>query len=295
MPNENMKLCRMNLINLNGKYYNAPSRKLKWGTFLVILLSVLTGCSTSNTEKDDISNLTIILHAGGGIDDLSYMNAQETFLPYYNEGYRYFEYDLKLSSDGRLIGTHAGENIDISGFSSFSNLTYEEFKQIKLFNGYTPVNEEWLIDTIINYPEVKFVIDAKGDTLEEDALIDQRFEELEKIYNYDFSKNIIPEVFSLEMWNTLKECTTYDKYLFSHYKVYYTIDTMIEYFLDTRIWGISLPLWSDSDIRSGIYKLKDIGKKIFVFTAYNYDDVLDIKNMGCDGLYVDNPSVMHKN
>lgn len=75
MPNENMKLCRMNLINLNEKYYNAPSRKLKWGTFLVILLSVLTGCSTSNTEKDDISNLTIILHAGGGIDDLSYMNA----------------------------------------------------------------------------------------------------------------------------------------------------------------------------------------------------------------------------
>lgn len=223
------------------------------------------------------------------------MNAQETFMYNYDLGYRYFEYDLKLSSDGRLIGTHAGENIDTSNFSNFSSFTYEEFKKIRLVNGYTPVNEEWLMDIIMTYPDIKIVVDAKGDTIEEDLLIVQRFEELEKIYNTDISSNIIPEVFSVEMWDTLKETTTYDKYLFSHYKVYYTVDTMLEYFLDDRIWGIALPTWSDEDIRSGISKLKQAGKEIFVFTAYTDDDILDIIEMGGDGFYIDDPTLITEN
>ncbi len=266
-------------------------------TLIILLLSLSSCFRTPNDqiEKKDISDFIVILHAGGGIDDLSYMNAQETFLYYYDLGYRYFEYDLKLSSDGRLIGTHAGENIDTSEFLNFSSLTYEEFKKIRLLNGYTPVNEEWLMDIIMTYRDIKIIVDAKGDTIEEDLLIVQRFEELEKIYNTDISSNIIPEVFSVEMWDTLKETTTYDKYLFSHYKVYYTVDTMLEYFLDDRIWGIALPTWSDEDIRSGISKLKQAGKEIFVFTAYTDDDILDIIEMGGDGFYIDDPTLITEN
>lgn len=265
---------------------------------LTILPLALSSCVAPNDEgnkpkKTDVSDLTLILHAGGGENGLNYMNAQETFLPYYEAGYRYFEYDLKLSSDGRLIGTHAGENIDTSDISSFSALTYEEFKKIKLSNGYTPVNEEWLMNIITTYTDVRIVVDAKGDTLEEDALIIERFEELEKTYDFDLSANIIPEVFSVEMWNAIKETTTYDRYFFSHYKVYYTVDTMLKYFSDSRIWGVALPIWSDSDIRAGIYKLKQAGKKIFVFTAVTADDVLDVIDMGGDGLYVDEPSIVN--
>lgn len=258
---------------------------------LIIMLSIIfCGCTKKNNE--DNNDLIVILHAGGGINGYSYMNSQETFLYYYNMGYKYFEYDLKLSSDGRLIGTHAGENIDSSESLNFDSITYEEFKQIKLNNGYTPVNEEWLMDIIINYPDIKIVVDAKANTIEEDAIIIQRFEQLEKIYNYDLSSNIIPEVFSLEMWNILKETTTFDKYLFSHYKVYYNVNMIIDYFYDERIWGISIPIWSDSDFRSQIYRLKEMNKKIFVFTAYNNEDVLDIINMGGDGLYVDDPLIL---
>lgn len=283
----------MNIYNCNKRKY--------LDLIVIISLSlvfIFSGCLSSNNEFNeptkitDISDLTVILHAGGGIDGLSYMNAQETFLYYYNMGYRYFEYDFKLSSDGRLIGTHAGENLDTAEISNFSDITYEQFKQIRLSNGYTPVNEEWLMNTIKTYPDVKIVVDAKGDTIEEDVLIDQRFEELERIYNYDLSSNIIPEVFSLEMWDTLKDTTTYEKYFFSHYKVYYTVDMMINYFKDDRIWGVALPIWSDADIRSEIYKLKQCFKKIFVFTAYTIDDIFDIINMGGDGLYMDDPSIL---
>ncbi len=241
-------------------------------------------------EKNDVSDLIAILHAGGGADDLSYINAQETFLYYYELGYRYFEYDLKLSSDGRLIGTHDGEGLDVC---DFSDITYDEFKTLRLSNGYTPVNEEWLMDTIINYPDVRIVVDAKMPTTEEDVLVLQRLEKLEKIYDCDISANIIPEVFSVDMWNILKETTTFDKYFYSRYKVCYSVSDMLDYFGDDeRIWGIAMSMYIDSDIRSQIYKLKNAGKKIFIFTAYDTDDVYEIIDIGGDGLYVDYPDII---
>lgn len=241
-------------------------------------------------EKTDISDLIVILHAGGGAEELSYINAQETFLYYYELGYRYFEYDLRLSSDGRIIGTHDGEGLEPC---DLSNITYEEFKALKLSNGYTPVNEEWLMDTIINYPDVRIVVDAKMPTIEEDALVLERLEELERIYDRDISANIIPEVFSIEMWDILKEGTTFDKYFYSRYKACYAVDVILDYFGDDeRIWGVAMSTYVDSDIRSQIYKLKNAGKKIFVFTAYEADDVYDIIDMGGDGLYVDYPDII---
>lgn len=148
---------------------------------------------------------------------MTYLNAQETFEYYYNMGYRYFEYDLRLSSDGRIIATHAWEHIAVS---NANDITYEEFKEIRLDNGFTPVNEEWLVETIINYPDVRVVIDAKMDSIEGDSAVLARLEALELIYNIDISQNIIPEIFSKEMCDIVKEQTSFERYLFSLYEVY---------------------------------------------------------------------------
>ena len=251
---------------------------------LISLVFSLWGCSPTNeysqtASKDD---LMVILHAGGGYGDLTHLNAQETFEYYYNMGYRYFEYDLRLSSDGRIIATHAWEHIDIS---NPYDITYDEFKQLSLDNGFTPANEEWLIETIISYPDVRFVIDAKMDTTEGDSAVLIRLEALESIYNVDISENIIPEIFSKEMWDIVKEETSFDRYLFSHYKVYYTVDTMMEYFSDDRIWGFAFPTYTDSDIRSRISEINET-KIILVFTPISNDDLVDAIEMGANGVYL---------
>lgn len=219
---------------------------------------------------------------------MTHLNAQETFEYYYNMGYRYFEYDLRLSSDGRIIATHAWEHIDIS---DPSNISYEDFKKIRLDNGFTPANEEWLIETIITYPDVRFVIDAKMDTTEGDSSVLARLEALESIYDVDISKNIIPEIFSKEMWDIVKEQTSFERYLFSHYKVYYTVDEMMEYFSDERIWGFSLPTYTDRDIRSRIPEIKET-KVVLVFTPTSNEAVADAKEMGADGVYLDSISLI---
>ena len=247
-----------------------------------------TSASTAFTPKTP-EELIVILHAGGSAGGLTHLNAQETFEYYYNLGYRYFEYDLKLSSDGRIIATHAWEHLNPE---NPYDITYEEFKALRLENGYTPANEEWLMETIKQYPDVNIVIDAKMDTDEGDAAVLERLEELESIYGIDISPNIIPEVFSKEMWDIVKETTSFDRYFFSHYKVYYTVDMMLNYFGDEqRIWGFALSTHTDGDIRSQLYRVKET-KKIFVFTPTTKEGVLDAAAMGADGIYLDFTSLI---
>lgn len=254
---------------------------------LLLMLLLLSSCSENNNDFKDINSLDYILHAGGGIDGLTYLNAQETFKYYYDLGYRYFEYDLRLSTDNRLIGTHAFEHLNVNT----TLFTYEEFKSLRLDNGYTPVNEEWLIDTLIKYNDVTFVIDAKMDSDELDAKVLERIEELGSIYNVDLSKNILPEVFSLEMWNIVKKTTTFDRYFFSQYKVYYSIDFVLENFNDDRIYGVAYSSTCDNYIRRNIYRLKEKGKKIYFFTPTSYEEVMDMISLGADGVYIDDESV----
>lgn len=116
---------------------------------------------------------------------------------------------MQLSSDGRLIGTHLWDYLEWH-----KSITYQEFIELKLSNGFTPVNEEWLMQTIISHTDIKVVVDAKMPTTEEDAKVLQRLEVLENIYNYDISSNIIPEIFSKEMWDITKETTSFDQYFF---------------------------------------------------------------------------------
>ncbi len=224
-----------------------------------------------------------ILHAGGAYNGMTYLNAQEAFAPYYEAGYRYFEYDLMLSSDGRLIGTHGYQHLAIPE----EPLTYEVFNTLRLPGGLTPVNEDWLIETVRTHPDIRIVVDAKMDTTEGDVAVLARIEALEAIHGIDLSPVIIPEIFSVEMWEAAQAVTSFDRYLFSHYKVYYSIETMLEAFADPAIWGVAVPTWSDHYIKSNLYRLQDAGKKIFVFTVTGEEEMAFAREVGAAGIYVD--------
>ncbi len=256
---------------------------------ILMLLTLLCSCDVQTGGKSQ-KPLDAILHAGGGKDGVTYLNATEPFYEYYAAGYRYFEYDLMLSSDGRIIGAH--EDVYFSA-EELRALGYEQFKELRLPGGYTPVNEEWLIETVMSYPDVRIVVDAKMSSLSEDAAVLCRIAELEKIYGLDISDNFIPEVFGIEMWEILKEKTDFSSYFYSQYKVYYTVDTILEYFGDEeRITGICFPDYVDGDIRAGFSRLKEAGKKIYIFTCDSAAEADYIREIGADGAYVDFPSVL---
>lgn len=273
--------------------------------FLIIVLLLtyfsfvfsFSACRNDNMGKEndtqyDFDDLMVIMHAGGEADGLTYLNCQETFEFYYNLGCRYFEYDFILSNDGRLMGTHAGEYLNID---NLYDMDYDSFLKLKLSNGYTPVNEEWLMQTLMTYEDVTIVVDTKMNSDLADAMVSQRIKELGEIFNYDLSSRIIPEVFSLEMWNILKETTTFDRYFFSHYKVYYSVDYILENFSDERIYGIALSNTCDNYYRNNLQRFQNEGNKyIFMFTPTTYTELCDAMSLNVNGVYIDNYKVFEK-
>lgn len=256
---------------------------------LTTFISIVAACLPLYGCQSYEQKITI-LHAGGSLYGLTYLNSQEAFDYYYNKGYRYFEYDLKLSSDGKVIGTHYWEHLNIQNPSA---IPYEEFLNLKLAHNLTPVNEEWLAKTIKKFPDVKIIVDAKMDEDESDAAVLKRIEKLEDLYNIDLSSNIIPEIFSKEMWEMVKEKTSFDKYIFSHYKVYYTSQQIIEYFSDQKFWAVAISINADAYFVKGIPEIKATGKKLLVFSPTTKTEAdFSLEQLSADMLYLDNPNIL---
>lgn len=248
----------------------------------------------STSEKSELTitnleNVTAILHAGGELDGMRLLNCQEAFYVYYEQGYRYFEYDIKLSCDGRLISTHSWEHLS----GGYDGMGYNDFISLRLDGGYTPVNEEWLIEMLKEYSDVTVIVDAKMETTLLDAEVIKRLNELQRIHNVDLSDRIIPEIFSIEMWDEIKEKTSFNKHLFSRYKVYYSIDTIIENFSTEKFIGIALPYdYLDGYYKRNIAYLQENGYRIFMFGINDANDVIGAMAIGADTVYVDNTNVI---
>lgn len=241
---------------------------------------------TSNelSDKNAPTELIAILHAGGELDGKSLLNCQEAFYAYYEKGYRFFEYDLKLSADGKLIGTHSWEYLA----DGYDGMDYQEFLSLRLDGGYTPVNEDWLLDTLKTYPDVTVIVDAKMPTTLQDAEVIKRLHDLQAIHGVDLTTRIIPEVFSVEMWDAIKEETSFSQHLFSRYKEYYSIGTIEQSFPTDKFVGVALPYdYLDGYYKENIPYLRGLGYSIFMFGINGAEDVGGAIDLGADAVYVD--------
>ena len=244
-----------------------------------IIIAILIGIPLTILEINKKRERKCILHAGGSIDGLTYLNLQESFLYYYEKGYRLFEYDFLLSNDGKLIGTHNYEGFE--GFDLSNGISYEEFNNFKINGKYTPVNEEWLIDTIVKFPDVKIIIDTKSS-------YEEIYERLENL-NVDLKDNIIPQIYSKEMWDFFKNGYEYKQYIFSNYKENYSCDQILKYFDDERIFAITIPVWSSIELLRSIDEIKEKNKYVFIHTITTNFEYRIALFYGVDGIYVDNP------
>lgn len=81
--------------------------------FLTILaLLTLLSCSSGDRNIDNLSAVSLIAHAGGAVDGVSMTNSYEALCAARDNGYKYIELDLLLTSDSVLVAMHdwAGYN-----------------------------------------------------------------------------------------------------------------------------------------------------------------------------------------
>jgi glycerophosphoryl diester phosphodiesterase len=121
--------------------------------YLLITLLIIFPVAYASEEEDIIlSNIDCkleghnspyryIAHAGGAIDGVIYVNSIEGMELAYSNGYKMFEVDLLITSDGKLIGSHGWsdwrnktkKNIDHPDFNTVENtLLYDKYHAITM-------------------------------------------------------------------------------------------------------------------------------------------------------------------
>jgi len=128
---------------------------------------------------------TFIAHAGGSIDNYVYTNSLESLQKNYSLGARYFELDLLLTSDKKIVAAH--DWVSWKQRTKYEGVVppnLENFLNYKIDEKFTPLSQNEIIDWFIKHPNTTLVTDKLDNAL----LIKETFK---KIQN-----NLIIELFT---------------------------------------------------------------------------------------------------
>ena len=100
------------------------------------------------------------------------MNSSVTFLDKYRDGFRWFEADIKLTVDQKLVCVNGWtkDTFIKLGYSyeeaDCHGIIYDEFMHNKYYHHYETIDYEMLMNLMRDFPDVKIVLDARNNSLE---------------------------------------------------------------------------------------------------------------------------------
>ena len=247
-----------------------------------IITNFLPKSTYTNPGVNYNSNF-VVAHAGGAMPNINgkmvkYLNCIEAFYHYYNQGTRMFEYDLCLSSDGKLIGSHHYEHLP--EYNANNKILYSEYEDYKLAGLYTGITEETLLELIQTYEDCIFIIDTK-----EKKPIDV-YDRLLKVSNQkdiEIKNNVMPLVFSEQMLNDLKERCDFQNYMLTTYKNRYS-NRYINKILNQHPEVKFLHIQAFDFLKIDIDSINKKGVRVFAHMSKNYNNPLTL-NYGCTGIF----------
>ncbi|MBQ6965745.1 MAG: hypothetical protein IJP82_08685 [Bacteroidaceae bacterium] len=146
-------------------------------------------------QDDVLSNQNYyIAHATGAINGKTYLNCQEALLQSLNNGYKYVELDLSLTTDSALVCVHDWAYFckNLVGDSIETAISTKEFLGKSILGQYTPLTLQQAIEIQRIHPYI-IVTDKISDT---------------KILNREFLQNrhkVMVEAFTLSDYVELKK------------------------------------------------------------------------------------------
>ncbi len=205
-------------------FFKKKMRIISVFAFLISGLVIVPNCLVA--FKSDAKDVEYIMHASGGYENHSYLNAQQSFLYYAENGNNLVELDFLYTADGEIFCSHYMEYFEDFDFEN--RPTLEEVKNSKLLGKYDAITFDWLMDTLETYPNIKIVFDTK-ETDSKALLNDMIAEALDA--DFDIKNRFIIQVYSKENYEDLQSLD-FAEYWFTNYKAYYMPYQVNEYFGD---------------------------------------------------------------
>jgi glycerophosphoryl diester phosphodiesterase len=284
-------------------------KKNKWICLGIILVLVLLAVCTliikmvtsrGNVEEEyrnTVADSAYMMHALGGLEDqYTYTDSIDALTTTYNEGYRLFEVDVNLTSDGKPVLVHGWRKSDYEKRIGFDNYdennvndseeyipTYDSFMNFKIQEHYTATDFAQLVEFMENHQDMYVMIDVA----------DRNYDDTVSIYSAmvetaggrtDVLDRLIVGGHTIDMIEAVKE--VYDFKLFN---LYYAADDIreerlwnvkdfIEYCTENNIQSLSVANTVFTDEVAA--EFEDSGLIIYVFTVNDEKEAEHFREIG---------------
>lgn len=218
----------------------------------------------------------LIAHAGGAIYGYRLTNSLEALNSAYENGFRYIELDMELTSDGQVVLIHDWESIANRMLFSPGIRSLEEFLASETLADLTVLDLDMLLVWLEEHPDCTIITDVKN----EDQLT-----VLNAIKDSAGDLNrFIPQAYSFEEYDTVK-ALGFDRVILTLYRMTTDPETIAAFAREKEPWAITMPEASISeDLLSAI---SGSGTAVYAHTINTLDFFEQWTDCGLTGIYTD--------
>lgn len=222
-----------------------------------------------------------IAHAGGTIDGITYTNSREAINSSYKKGFRFFEVDINVKVDGKLILGHDESAFIKNLFTDLKPpLTLEKIKNAPKKYNYMPIDD--LMEWIRKHPDTYFLLDAKGDCINKyKAMIAE---------NEDIMGQLIPYVYSSGDYEACK-ALGFEAIMYGDYLGREDVDEIMPYLLKQHeagtLVGIALKDAPEERVKVLSTFAKGNNMRIYYWTVDDKNRAEELMGQGAYGIITD--------
>ena len=217
----------------------------------------------------------LIAHAGGAVYGYRLTNSLEALDQAYQNGFRYVELDLELTSDAQIVLIHDWEGCAQRLLGAAGRRSLESFTSSPVMADLHLLTLDQLLEWLTVHPDCSIITDTKAEdnvSLME-QLMDQTGEQ---------ASAFIPQAFSYEEFEQIRSIG-FDRVILSLYKMSTDAVTLTRFAQESQPWAITIP--AESMDQTLLTSLSQSGTKVYAHAVDSVDFFDQWRSMGLTGLY----------
>ena len=227
-----------------------------------------------------------IAHALGGIEQQDYTNSLEAFQLAYKNGFKVFEVDFAVTSDGQVVCAH--------DFVDFGDVVpdYSTFMNQKISGQYTPLDMQGLIDLLYENEDIYLMTDFKWDNSlgsnnhDVEIIMSSLIACIEERQDESLYDRMIIQIYSEDNFRLIESYHQFSNYVYTLYNYAYPIyDEIAAFCLENQIAVVTMSADRATDEHVALFEQWNI--KVFSHTINTKEEATQQFQNGVKGIYTD--------
>ncbi|MCR4770849.1 MAG: hypothetical protein K5855_00925 [Oscillospiraceae bacterium] len=230
------------------------------------------GVSASASAREQL-----VAHAGGAVWGYRYTNSLEAFDCAYDNGFKYIETDLSLSSDGEVVLIHDWDSMARRMLFSPGIRSRGEFISEESFAGLTLMDAGMLADWLRRHGDCRVITDCKDDNAEVIGRLFEAYPELRGRF--------IIQIYSFDEYDAVKALGAEDIILTLYRMPEADADALISFGAEHPLWALTINVSRLSE--ELLASLTGAGIRVYAHTVNDLGEFEKWRELGLSGIYTD--------